>query len=172
MSRGTLQCRRVRFRRWPTLLPFPLSNPPDRSQAEAARLVTTAARLIAPVVDHRSWEAGYEWVVDQLRHDHPQIASEVLVVKALAHLKHRQFDRAIEQLKAFERKEKHHKARAATNLAFLYLLEGDVEQATRYASLAVKHDRYNAKALVNMGERAHAGPASKVERDATCPSDV
>lgn len=118
---------------------------------EASQLVTTAARLIAPVVEQRSWEAGFDWVVDQLRHDHPQIASEVLVVKALEHLNRRQFDRAIEQLKSFERKEKHHKARAATNLAFLYLLEGDVEQATRFASLAVKHDRYNAKALVNMG---------------------
>lgn len=116
--------------------------------------MTTAARLIAPVLEVRSWEAGFDWVVDQLRHDHPQIASEVLVVKALEHLNKRQFDSAIELLKSFERKEKHHKARAATNLAFLYLLEGDVEQATRFASLAVKHDRYNAKALVNMGEIA------------------
>lgn len=38
---------------------------------------------------------------------------------------------------------------AATNLAFLYLLEGDVQNAEKYADTAVKADRYNAKALVN-----------------------
>ena len=84
----------------------------------------------------------------------------------------------VEQLKAFERKEKHHKARAATNLAFLYLLEGDVEQATRYASLAVKHDRYNAKALVNMGELAapcraqQREPAAEVRVGGLCEPAV
>ena len=45
----------------------------------------------------------------------------------------------------------HLKARAATNLSFLYFLEGDVALATKHANLAVRHDRYNAKALVNLG---------------------
>merc|ERR1719163_2432906 len=43
------------------------------------------------------------------------------------------------------------KAKAATNLSFLYFLEGDIGQADKYANLAVRHDRYNAKALVNKG---------------------
>jgi intraflagellar transport protein 88 len=38
---------------------------------------------------------------------------------------------------------------AATNLSFLYFLEGDYKNAEKYAELAVKSDRYNAKALVN-----------------------
>lgn len=41
------------------------------------------------------------------------------------------------------------KARAATNLSFLYSLEGDAANAQRYADLAVSTDKYNAQALVN-----------------------
>ncbi|KAJ8531656.1 hypothetical protein ON010_g14308 [Phytophthora cinnamomi] len=40
---------------------------------------------------------------------------------------------------------------AATNLSYLYFVEGDTAQADKYASLAVRHQRYNAKALVNKG---------------------
>lgn len=59
---------------------------------------------------------------------------------------------AVEVLKSFEKKDTALKAKAATNLSFLYFLEGDVAQADKYANLAVRHDRYNAKALVNKGE--------------------
>ena len=49
----------------------------------------------------------------------------------------------------FEKKEHKLKARAATNLAFLYSLEGDSANAERYADLAVGTDKYSAQALVN-----------------------
>ena len=49
----------------------------------------------------------------------------------------------------FEKKEHKVKARAATNLAFLYSLEGDAASAERYANLAVGNDQYSAQALVN-----------------------
>ncbi len=52
-------------------------------------------------------------------------------------------------LQEFERKEHKLKARAATNLAFLYSLEGDSSSAERYADLAVTTDKYSAQALVN-----------------------
>jgi len=38
---------------------------------------------------------------------------------------------------------------AATNLSFLYFLEADHASAEKYADIAVKADRYNARALVN-----------------------
>ena len=60
-------------------------------------------------------------------------------------------DRAIEELKAFEKKDVHLKARAATNLSFIYFLEGDINNANQCAELAVRNSRYNAKALVNKG---------------------
>ena len=40
---------------------------------------------------------------------------------------------------------------AATNLSFIYFLEGDIRSADKYADLAYEHDRYNARALVNKG---------------------
>lgn len=49
----------------------------------------------------------------------------------------------------FEKKEHKLKARAATNLAFLYSLEGDSANAERYADLAIGTDKYSAQALVN-----------------------
>lgn len=52
-------------------------------------------------------------------------------------------------LQEFEKKEHKLKARAATNLAFLYSLEGDSASAERYADLAVGTDKYSAQALVN-----------------------
>lgn len=54
-------------------------------------------------------------------------------------------------IQEFEKKEKDVKARAATNLSFLHFLEGDMENAERYAELAVTTDRYNARGLVNRG---------------------
>lgn len=42
-------------------------------------------------------------------------------------------------------------ARASSNISFLYFLENDVKNAEKYADMAITHDRYNAKALVNRG---------------------
>ena len=116
--------------------------------------MTTAAKLTAGALAGRGgadWAAGYEWVIGQLSVDHPHVASELQICRALEYLRHKQFEKAIEQLKAFERKDVWLKARAAVNLSFLYFHEGDVAQASRHAHLAVRHDRYNAKALVNLG---------------------
>lgn len=40
---------------------------------------------------------------------------------------------------------------ASTNLSFLYFLEAEHPNAEKYADIAVKADRYNARALVNKG---------------------
>lgn len=71
------------------------------------------------------------------------------MAKAIQYLAAKNFDQAIECLKGFERKEQHLKARAATNLSFLYFLEGDINNAEKYAEMGVQNDRYNARALVN-----------------------
>ena len=49
----------------------------------------------------------------------------------------------------FEKKEARVRARAATNLAFLHMLEAHTDVAERYAELALSSDRYNARAYVN-----------------------
>ena len=42
-------------------------------------------------------------------------------------------------------------AHAATNLSFIYFHEADYTNAIKYSDIAMKHNRYNAKALVNKG---------------------
>lgn len=42
-------------------------------------------------------------------------------------------------------------AKTASNISFLYFLEGDYKNAEKYADIAINYDRYNAKALVNRG---------------------
>ncbi|CAM9116263.1 unnamed protein product [Hapterophycus canaliculatus] len=125
----------------------------QKRKKEAERYVFTAAKLIAPVMDKKDWESGYDWVVEIIKMDHEYLASKMEVEKALHYLKTKEFDKAIEHLKAFEKKDQHLKAMAATNLAFIYFLEGECnfKSADSYADMAIRHSRYNAKALVNKG---------------------
>merc|ERR1719472_390832 len=110
-----------------------------------------AAQLIAPVIE-KTPVAGFDWVIDALtKNGFPGIGSELEIGKASYHLRRKEFDAAIDILKQFERKDASLMARAATNLSFLYFLEGDFIQAERYADIAVKADRYNSRALVNKG---------------------
>ncbi|KAG1708700.1 hypothetical protein DVH05_022326 [Phytophthora capsici] len=119
---------------------------------KAMEYILVAAKLCAPALDKKDWLAGFTWVIDALKQEnHESLASEMEICKAHWFLKEKEFEKAIEVLKAFEKKDPAHKAMAATNLSYLYFVEGDTTQADKYASLAVRHQRYNAKALVNKG---------------------
>ena len=83
------------------------------------------------------------------------------MAKALTYLRQRDFTKAVETLKGFEKKDSKMAATASTNLSFLYFLvshcvasmecvvivyaaqEGDLKQAEKYADLAMSTDRYN-----------------------------
>jgi intraflagellar transport protein 88 len=117
--------------------------------------VTTAARLIAPMLD-KDWRIGFDYVIEQLRHYEikdatAHLASELEMCKGLNYLKYKKYKEAIDCLKSFEKKDKVLRARAATNLSYLYFLEGDFDSGEKYADLSVDADRYNCKALVNKG---------------------
>ncbi|KAL9650841.1 hypothetical protein ABK040_001891 [Willaertia magna] len=117
--------------------------------------ILKAAKLIAELIDD-DWEKGYDYVIEQLKsfelkREKCNIVSEVEMTKALTYMKHKLFQKAIEALKQFEKKDRKLQARSATNLAFLYLLEGDLKNAEKYANAAVESDKYNANALVNKG---------------------
>jgi len=122
----------------------------------AMKYVTTAAKLISPMIE-KDFVSGFDYVIEQLRLSGlTDIASEMEISKAVFFLKQRNVEKAKETLVAFERKEDlvHDtttRARAATNLSFLYFLEGDHKNADKYGTMAIKADRYNAKALVNKG---------------------
>tara|TARA_B110000208_G_scaffold165966_1_gene204531 strand:+ start:351 stop:770 length:420 start_codon:yes stop_codon:yes gene_type:complete len=79
------------------------------------------------------------------------ILGEKIIGKAEQYLSRKNFEGAIALFKGFERKDNALKARAATNLSFLYFLEREYQTADRYASKAMQHARYSAKALVNKG---------------------
>lgn len=114
--------------------------------------IITAARLIAPVIDEKAdWESGYKWIIDQLRADYESVSSKFEIDLSMMYMKKRRFEDAIAVLKNFERKDMGLRAIAGTNLSFIYFLEGDYEQAEKHAEIAIKFDRYNAKALVNKG---------------------
>ena len=149
-----------------------------RRRARVDRFVTLAGRLVAPVVNRASPLQGYDWVVEQLhRQGFSHLGNELEMAKAMHFMANKEFDAAIAVLKEFERKEHSLKAKAATNLAFLYFLEGDVENSEAYADLAVRTDRYNARGLVNRGnvfyakgyfEEAHTMYLEAIGMEADC----
>ncbi|KAG5460019.1 MAG: hypothetical protein BJ554DRAFT_7984, partial [Olpidium bornovanus] len=117
----------------------------------AERYIVLAAKLIAPAIES-SFAPGYDWVVDAIKASPAsEIASELEIAKAIQYLKTKQFAEAIETLKSFEKKDQKLIGTAATNLSFLYFLEGENKQAEKYADIAIQVDRYNAKALTNRG---------------------
>lgn len=130
-------------------------------RARDERYVHQAAKLIAPVLDPNDFAAGYKWVIAQLleparsegrgseKPAYPRLAMEMEIALGIAYLKRKDITRAIQVFKDFERKEAALVDQAATNLSFLYFLEGDLKSAEVYAEKAVRADRYNAKALVN-----------------------
>jgi intraflagellar transport protein 88 len=91
---------------------------------------------------------------EQLRSEgHTRLANEVELAKASKFLSNKEFEAAVAVFKEFEKKEPRVKARAATNLAFLYVLEGNRDSADKYSDLALSSDRYNARAFVNKVRR-------------------
>lgn len=117
--------------------------------------ILKAAKIIAEVIED-DWEKGYDYVIEELKSfalkkEKCNLVGEIEMAKALNYLKYKKFSKAIEALKAFEKKDKNLQARASTNLAYLYLLEGDIKNAQRYATISVEFDKYNSKALVNLG---------------------
>lgn len=55
--------------------------------------VFTAAKLIAPVMDKKEWEVGFDWVIETIRLDHEYLASKMEIEKALHYLKTKEFDK-------------------------------------------------------------------------------
>ncbi|KAL6751897.1 hypothetical protein V8C86DRAFT_2529579 [Haematococcus lacustris] len=119
------------------------------------RGIVSSAQLISEKIDRQGgFQAGFDWCAEQLRAagaGAARLANEVELAKASKFLANKDFEAAIEVFKEFEKKEPRMKARAATNLAFLYLLEAEADAADKYADLALKSDRYNARAFVNKG---------------------
>lgn len=73
---------------------------------------------------------GFDWCIECVRAStYTSLASELQITKAMDYLlRQRDFQRATETLKAFEKTDTNMNSTAATNLAFLYFLEGETTQ--------------------------------------------
>jgi len=121
-----------------------------KRQHYVSSVIVQSAQLISDKIDRNGFEAGFDWCTQELRTAGLiKLANEVQLAKASKFLAEKDFERAISIFKEFEKKSAKIKARAATNLAFLYSLEGDINQSDKYSELALKSDRYNARAYVN-----------------------
>ena len=144
---------------------------------EAEHFILTAAKLISPAIED-NFSAGYNWCVDTIkRSTHSQLANDLEINKAVMFLRQKDFGQAVETLKAFEKQDTKVASTAATNLSFLYFLQGELDQAERYAQLAREADSYNAAAFVNLGncclkrddtEKAKELYMIALENDASC----
>ncbi|XP_022701942.1 intraflagellar transport protein 88 homolog isoform X2 [Varroa jacobsoni] len=112
--------------------------------------IMTAANLITPVIFPTAAE-GYDWCIEQMKAstNFSYLASDLELNKATAFLRKREFGKAIETLKSFEKRDNRNVS-AANNLSYLYFML-DKRQAEKYADAAIAIDKYNAAALVNKG---------------------
>ncbi|EAY01380.1 TPR Domain containing protein [Trichomonas vaginalis G3] len=128
-----------------------LGNQLHVERREQVRLVMLTSRLVASKSD-KDWQEAYDFVLQRLKQSKfPEATGEFEIAYSLAHLNHRNADKAIEILRQIRKKDPALMALAATNLSFLYYLEQDYENANKYAQMALDHDKYNAQALVNKG---------------------
>jgi intraflagellar transport protein 88 len=118
---------------------------------EALGYISSSAKLVAPFIEQDIF-VGYDYVIEALKAANlPEVESEMEIQKAIQFIKTKQIEKAIESFKAFEKKDKIMMALASNNISFLYFLENDFKSAESFADLAIQHDRYNSKALVNKG---------------------
>lgn len=129
----------------------PLREYLTEKKKEALQYVSSAAKLVAPFINGDIFQ-GYDYVIGALKAASlPEVESEMEIAKAIHFIKNKEIERAIESFKGFEKKDKIMMAMASNNISFLYFLENDFKLAEQFADLAIQHDRYNSKALVNKG---------------------
>lgn len=124
-----------------------------KRKTQASKYILDAAKLIAPAIEEDQID-GYNWIIDILKGSKSRytgVQSEIEIKKAVSYINQKDIEKAIETLKAFEKKDQHMMAIASTNISFLYFLEQDYKNSDKYAEIALEYDRYNAKALVNKG---------------------
>lgn len=114
-----------------------------------SQLVLIAAKLIAPRLKPGDPEVGFQWCLDELiKVKLVRLTHDVMMAKASYFLHAAEIEQAAQVLKQFEKHDGSMRVKAATNLSFLYLLEGNVPEAERYANLALSHDEFHVQVCV------------------------
>ncbi|KAL1518115.1 hypothetical protein ABEB36_001787 [Hypothenemus hampei] len=117
---------------------------------DAEYCILMAAKLIALFVEDTLNE-GYDWCVSAMKNsEYAHLAFDLEISKAIMFLRRNQLGDAIETLKAFE-KDSDIAVNVATNLSFIYHLQGDYDTALRYSESIEESKQPTAEALVNYG---------------------
>jgi len=126
-------------------------------KANAEKWIMISAKLIAPIIE-ATFDEGFDWCVEIVKGSvYVELANELEITRSIAYLKMKDFSKATETLKKFEKKDSKMQSQAAVNLSFLYFLEGEIERSDKHADIAISADRYNPAALVNKGNAVFQG---------------
>ena len=127
-----------------------------KRKESAEKCIMMAVKLIAPVIE-QTFDEGFDWCVGIVKSSaYVELANDLEITRSILYLKMKNFSKATQTLKRFEKCDSKMQSQAAVNLSFLYFLENDIEQADKHAEIAVKADQYNPAALVNKGNTAFA----------------
>jgi intraflagellar transport protein 88 len=123
----------------------------DKKRKETESILHTAARMVAKLNNESNWVDSFLWVHEQLHEKFPHVAFQIEIERAIEHLQKGEFAAAVKIFKSYENKDIEFKANVATNLSFVYFLEGNYITADEYADIALLSNKYNPNALVNKG---------------------
>ena len=111
--------------------------------------VVAAAKLAAPRIHPESADAGFLWCIEELKRAKLASLVDAVLMAQAAHCLPGDVDKAVAIFKQFERSSGASRTKAASNLSFLYLLEGKLEEAERYAAMAKEHDEFHVQVRVH-----------------------
>lgn len=118
---------------------------------ENSNIIVNVALVMIHYIDKDPLKS-FDYIIEAIkRAGSKEILNEIEMAKAMYFLKKRDVEKTIQILKSFENKNKKLISRVANNISFLYFVEGDANNAEKYANLALDNERYNHKALVNKG---------------------
>lgn len=116
-----------------------------------SNVIVNISLLITRYIDQDPNKA-FDYIIDCLKKvDMRVIINEIEMAKAMFFLKQRNITQTINIMKSFENKDKNLIAKVANNISFIYYVEGQLENAEKYSKIALENEKYNNKALINMG---------------------
>eukprot|EP00924_Labyrinthula_sp_SR-Ha-C_P009055 maker-scaffold_2-augustus-gene-11.33-mRNA-1 protein AED:0.19 eAED:0.19 QI:0/0/0/0.5/1/1/2/0/714 len=102
--------------------------------------------------EKESFEAqGVDWIIQTVKQNYSLLASDFQIYKSAQELKNGRFNEAVSILRSFQSKEKVLQAKSANNLGFISLCEKNAEKSRNFMKLAISHNKYSARVLVNEG---------------------
>ncbi|XP_055912408.1 intraflagellar transport protein 88 homolog [Eupeodes corollae] len=127
---------------------FAIYNKIKRTAVKKA--ITMVVDLISPVIEE-NYNDGYYWCIEIIKSSSnlSWLASDLELNKALVYLRQNDINQAVETLRMYEKKDENMAANALTNLSFIHLHIGDMENARLCTNQFLEMDLNNPSALVN-----------------------